>query len=513
MNFFRRGIFLLWMLSVLPLWTSANDQQKSRSLESSQAKTEQEQALTLIELKTETFPGGVFVESAAISPASDQIEQAKAWVRADLEKARKDNLKLIVNATVLGAEEAPSAGRFSSEELAWLTKEILPSDLDSQVKIETLPTETVKNLKQRFKEWFDQNYLITFSISRAIANTGAISWSLIVSSHLPAGAALPQGIISGLMSGVLHYKAAAYQQWISAPDRWIERQGRWYATEIVYLGAAQLTSWLWGKAIPQFAIATPGLAEVAIGIGTTAFGGLIAQGGWDFKIAFDANEAFEKAIVEDHTNLRMEQGIKGPHPGLVEFYHDFTSEVLREGTYKFLEKMGINSDVAKESKLIPVPDEKAMDALAEKLSQKEWQFEKVKFNVSPQSKKVVQDYASDHRAEFKRELSELLAKTIAVDRQMNQQDLASLSLSESVIKKFKTIDQIRSAKLAVVSAVTMAIAFAAYYQVPYADVSLWAIGGAGALLQWKASLKSKSARKLRMKSTLKACEENLVMTP
>ncbi|MBI3556064.1 MAG: hypothetical protein HY074_07360 [Deltaproteobacteria bacterium] len=230
-------------------------------------------AAPLVRIQTEPVNGIALEVSATEATDSQQLESAANWVEQDLAGAKSQNAGITPQAVVA---EPDSAG---APEVRAFTPDLAPSG-----KL---------TLRKKLNDLLDRHYRVSFTLIRGVANTGVVSWGLILSSHVSLLSALPVGIVAGSMSAGFQFFNQGYQAWMLKSKTTVGRLGRSLFTNTIYLAIAKFTAFIAGAPVENNLLLATGTVL------KSAFLGTLAQGTWNLGIAENARIRTEQVPAND----------------------------------------------------------------------------------------------------------------------------------------------------------------------------------------------------------------------
>ena len=225
-------------------------------------------ASPIVRVQTEPVNGVALEVSATEATNAKELESAVNWAQKDLESAVAQTPDLAAQIVV-----ADSDANGNPEVRAFAP------DLVSKSKL---------GLRKKLNDLLDRHYRVSFTLIRGVANTGVVSWGLILSSHISLLASLPVGLVAGSMSAGFQFFNQRYQSWLLKSKTTAGRLGRSLFTNIIYLTIAKITSALAGAPVGgNLLVATSSVLKAS-------FLGTLAQGTWNLGIAESARIATER---------------------------------------------------------------------------------------------------------------------------------------------------------------------------------------------------------------------------
>lgn len=205
-------------------------------------------------------PNGPTVEvSVAEAETQSDAQAAAKWANRDLEKSLESNSQLKPEFYVV------------------------EQDQSDQPRLIALPTNNLRKTELSWAaNWLNNNYRVSFTIIRLLANAGVTTWGLILSPHISILSALPVGLIAGSMSAGFQYYNQGYQEWLLRSRTFLGRMGRTLLVNGVYMAVAKFVSLLTGI-MPEHT-----LVDASSSILKTALLCTLAQGPWSLGVALGA---------------------------------------------------------------------------------------------------------------------------------------------------------------------------------------------------------------------------------
>ncbi|MBI2605725.1 MAG: hypothetical protein HYW49_06555 [Deltaproteobacteria bacterium] len=245
--------------------------------------------------------------SAATSEA--ELDLLVKFYAVELAEAKKLNpalaafVRVIESGSRLRQPQGDSGNSNFEKDLKKIARRVAGAKVS--VRFEKLDSATEKSLTERFRDWFNRHYRISFTLIRGAINGTVTTWSLMIARNVPFEIAIPIGLITGSVSGTTQYFNKNLQGWLTkgsitakllgARERLATRVGgkieevaRWTLVEIGFVGIIKTLMVLFG-AEPD-----AGLIQGATDAIATALYSIAAQGFWDIGIASETRQAIEK---------------------------------------------------------------------------------------------------------------------------------------------------------------------------------------------------------------------------